>query len=281
MVEAQAISKQRVVMVTGASRGIGKAVAMSLAEQGHHLILTARSLEGGATFSGTTVDDPLAGQGLSGSVSEVAAQCRSMGVRAIAVALDLTDEQSITTAAEIALAEFGSVDTLISNAIYQGPGVNDLFADVPMDLLRQVIESDAVAPLILLKAFLPGMLTSGRGVFIHLTSGAATLAPRKPAGQGGWGIAYAMAKGAAHRIAGVLHVEHGAQGLRAYSLNPGHVTTEVMHMRAQREERTVTGEGPEDVAIAVTWLVAGDPAACQLSGQEVVSRDVIQRLRNS
>jgi hypothetical protein len=52
-------------------------------------------------------------------------------------------------------------------------------------------------------------------------------------------------------------------------------------MRAQREERTVTGEGPEDVAIAVTWLVAGDDAACQLSGQEVVSRDVIQRLRNS
>lgn len=126
MVEAQAISKQRVVMVTGASRGIGKAVAMALAEQGHHLILTARSLDGGATFSGTTVDDPLAGQGLSGSVSEVALQCRSLGVRAIAVALDLTDEQSITTAAEIALAEFGSVDTLISNAIYQGPGVNDL-----------------------------------------------------------------------------------------------------------------------------------------------------------
>jgi NAD(P)-dependent dehydrogenase (short-subunit alcohol dehydrogenase family) len=268
-------------MVTGASRGIGRAIALSLAEQGHSLILTARSVDGGAKFSGTSLNDPLAGAELSGSVAEVAKDCQTLGARAIAVAMDLTDESSVREAAETALSEFGVVDTLVSNAIYQGPGVNDWLQDLPIENLRKVIEGDAIAPMIMLKSFLPGMLTSERGVFIHLTSGAASLVPKKPAGEGGWGVAYAMAKGAAHRIAGVMHAEYSPQGLRAYSLNPGHVTTEVMALRAQREGREVTGNGPDDVAVAAQWLIDGSAEAAELSGQEVVSRDVIQRLRSS
>ena len=178
-----------------------------------------------------------------------------------------------------ALAEFGVVDTLVSNAIYQGPGVNDRFRDLPIDLLRTVVEGDAVAPLILLKAFLPGMLSTGRGVYVHLTSGAATLTPRRPAGEGGWGVAYAMAKGAAHRVAGVLHAEHARDGLRAYSLNPGHVTTEVMRLRAEREGRAPTGDGPHDVARVIDWLIEGGPDAEAMSGSEVIVRDVVSRLK--
>lgn len=271
----------RVIMVTGASRGIGRAIALSLAEQGHSLILTARSVNGGAKFSGTSLNDPLAGIELSGSVAEVALECQKIGSQAIAVAMDLTDEASVVRAAQTALTEFGVVDSLISNAIYQGPGVNDWLQDLPIENLRKVIEGDAIASVILLKSFLPGMLQSRRGVFIQLTSGAASLVPKKPAGEGGWGVAYAMAKGAAHRIAGVMHAEYSAQGLRAYSLNPGHVTTEVMAMRAEREGRAVTGNGPEDVATATRWLIDGNEEAVALSGQEVVSRDVIQRLRSS
>ena len=271
----------RVVMVTGASRGIGRAIALALAAQGHSLILTARSVDGGAKFSGTSLNDPLTGMELSGSVADVAQACQALGSRAIAVPMDLTVESSVIKAADKALSEFGVVDTLVSNAIYQGPGVNDWLQDLPIDSLRRVIEGDAIAPMILLKKFLPGMLTSERGVFIHLTSGAASLVPKKPAGEGGWGVAYAMAKGAAHRIAGVMHAEYSPQGLRAYSLNPGHVLTEVMALRAQREGREVTGHQPDDVATATRWLIEGSDEAVALSGQEVVSRDVIQRLRNS
>jgi len=271
----------RVIMVTGASRGIGRAIALALAAQGHSLILTARSVDGGAKFSGTSLNDPLTGIELTGSVADVAQACQALGSRAIAVPMDLTVESSVLEAAETALSEFGVVDTLVSNAIYQGPGVNDWLQDLPVENLRRVIEGDAISPMIMLKKFLPGMLTSERGVFIHLTSGAASLVPKKPAGEGGWGVAYAMAKGAAHRIAGVMHAEYSPQGLRAYSLNPGHVTTEVMALRAQREGREVTGNGPEDVAVAAQWLIDGSTEAAELSGQEVVSRDVIQRLRSS
>ena len=143
----------RVVMVTGASRGIGRAIALSLAEQGHSLVLTARSVDGGAKFSGTSLNDPLAGMDLSGSVADVARECQKLGAQAIAVAMDLTDESSVIRAAQSALAEFGAVDTLISNAIYQGPGVNDWLQDLPIENLRKVIEGDAIASVILLKSF--------------------------------------------------------------------------------------------------------------------------------
>ena len=193
--------------------------------------------------------------------------------------MDLVDETSVRTAARAALAEFGHVDALVSNAIYQGPGVNDPLLDLPAELLRRVMEGDAIAPILLLSELLPGMITAGGGVFVHLTSGAATLVPRAPTGRGGWGVAYAMAKGAAHRIAGVLHAEHSSDGIRAYSVNPGHVTTDVMRQRAERAGREVTGQGPDDTVATIAWLLDGSDEAVALSGSEVVARDVAARLR--
>ena len=272
--------RRTTVMVTGASRGIGRAVAVDLAARGYDLVLTARSVDGGATFDGTSRGDDLAGVALSGSISETAEECRrrSDECRVVCVAMDLTDEDSVRSAARHAVAEFGRVDALVSNAIYQGPGVNDSFRDLPIELLRRVIEGDAIAPVVLLDEVLPGMLGAGRGVFVHLTSGAATLVPKAPTGRGGWGVAYAMAKGAAHRIAGVLHAEHFADGIRAYSVNPGHVTTEVMRHRAERAGREVTGQGPDDTVATIAWLLAGDDDATALSGGEIVARDVAARL---
>lgn len=268
-------------MITGASRGIGRSIALAAARAGHDLVLTARSIDGGARFEGTSQTDPLAGLALSGSVHDVAEQCRALGARAVAVALDLTDERSVESAAREALEQFAVIDTLVSNAIYQGPGVNDLVDVLSLDLLRRVIEADAVAPLVLLQILMPGMLASGRGVFVHLTSGAATLDPKAPAGAGGWGLAYAMAKGAAHRIAGVLQAEYRDTGLRAYSLNPGHVLTEVMQHRAELAGRAATGGSPDDVAWAALWLIDGRDDSGEWAGREVIARDVLQRWRTA
>jgi len=270
-------------MVTGASRGIGRATAIELARRGWNLVLTARSIDGGATFDGTSTTDELSGMSLSGSVRETAEACRAVdpGCRVLPVAMDLTREDSVHLATVAALDEFGRVDALVSNAIYQGPGINDRLADVPVELVRRVIEGDAVAPLVLLRGLLAPMLATGDGVFVHLTSGAASLAPRAPAGSGGWGVAYAMAKGAAHRIVGVLHAEHGGRGLRAYNLNPGHVTTEVMAERARRAGREVTGQTPDDTAWVIGWLLDGGDEQTSLAGGEVVTRDVVQRRRSS
>lgn len=269
-------------MITGASRGIGRALAVDLAARGFDLVLTARSVDGGAIFDGTSRRDDLAGAPLPGSLTETADECRRVrsSCRVVCVAMDLIDEASVRAAARTALDEFGRVDVLVSNAIYQGPGVNDPFLDLPIDLLRRVIEGDAVAPMILLSELLPGMVEARSGVVVHLTSGAASLVPRAPTGRGGWGVAYAMAKGAAHRIAGVLHAEHGADGIRAFSVNPGHVTTDVMRERAARAGREVTGDGPGDTVATIAWLLQGSDEAAALSGREVIARDVAARLRD-
>lgn len=268
-------------MITGASRGIGRAVAIDLAGRGFDLVLTARSIDGGATFDGTSRDDALAGVPLPGSLVETADECSRVdpSCRVVTVAMDLVDESSVRAAARTALAAFGRVDALVSNAIYQGPGVNDPMLDLPVELLRRVIEGDAVAPMVLLSELLPTMVAAKSGTFVHLTSGAATLVPRAPAGRGGWGVAYAMAKGAAHRIAGVLHAEHFDDGIRAYCVNPGHVTTDVMRERAARAGREVTGQGPEDTVATIAWLLVGSDEAVASSGSEVVARDVAARLR--
>ena len=269
---------RRVALVTGASRGIGKATAIALAHNGFNLVVTARSLTSASSvFEGTTRNDPDAGAVLAGGLSETVGAIEAAGAKCEAVEMDLTDRGSVRMAGDAALAAFKRIDVFVNNAIYQGPGVNDSVQTSTVSSVDKVIAADATTPLLLIQAVLPGMLKRGDGVIIHLTSGAATLAPRAPFGQGGWGIAYAMAKGAAHRMVGVLHAEFAEQGVRVYNLNPGHVVTEVGRARANRAGVEASGQGPEVPAAAALWLALGSTEAKALAGSDVVARDVVEQ----
>lgn len=269
---------RRVAVVTGASRGIGRATAVGMARAGYDVVVTARSTTAdGVAFAGTTRDDPDAGATLAGGLPSLVAEIEALGASCVSVALDLTDRDSVTAAAAAAVAAFGRVDVLVSNAIYQGPGINDPVTTVDLSSIDTVVAADAITPLILVQAVLPGMIERGSGVIIHLTSGAATLAPRKPFGQGGWGLAYAIAKGGAHRMVGVLNVELGPSGIRAYNLNPGHVVTEVGRARSARLGVDATGQSPEIPAAAAVWLATDTDETRALAGSDVVALDVVRQ----
>jgi NAD(P)-dependent dehydrogenase (short-subunit alcohol dehydrogenase family) len=268
-VQCLIMEDRQVALVTGASRGIGRSTAAELAGSGFDLVLTARSVNGGAVFAGSRIGDPIAGVALAGGLDEVAAECRQLGARVAEVALDLTSRASVDSAADAALAAFGRVDVVVDNAVYQGPGLNDAALDVPVELVDLALRANALHPLVLIRRLLPQMIQRGDGVVIHLTSGAVALDPRHA---GAWGVGYAMSKAAAHKIIGVLHAEVGSSGIRCYNLNPGHVMSEVGRLRAAAGGYEPTGQSPDIPAATIAWLVAGSDEARALAGTEVVAR---------
>jgi NAD(P)-dependent dehydrogenase (short-subunit alcohol dehydrogenase family) len=272
-VHSAVMGERRVAVVTGASRGIGKACALRLAARGFDIVATARTVDGSAPFAGTRSGDPEAGSTLPGSLDELADEVRAAGVGFAPVPLDLSEVDSVHAAAGSIVDAFGRVDVLIDNAIAQIPGLNDPVGDVTADQLAAAFAGTALHPFLLVRHLLPKLVEHGDGVVVHLTSGAAVLDPRTA---GAWGIGYAMSKAAAHKMIGVLQAEDTSGRLRAYNLNPGHVVTEVSAARAVKAGRVPTGDSPNVPAAAVEWLVDGSPEARALAGRTVVARQVVE-----
>jgi NAD(P)-dependent dehydrogenase (short-subunit alcohol dehydrogenase family) len=135
----------------------------------------------------------------------------------------------------------------------------ELFVDLDLKTIETKLEANVVAQLVLIKQVLPGRLERGRGVIINVTSAVATSDPPAPAGQGGWGLGYAITKGALHRVAGILAVELGPQGILAYNVEPGFVVTERMtvNQRALGFEGRYRGSPPSVPGAVIAWLAAG------------------------
>lgn len=267
-----------IALVTGASRGIGKAIATYLASGGFDIAITARTVAEGEQREHSSTLRRSDISALPGSLSTTASLIEEAGRRALVVPADLTDRTSMASAAASVLAEWGPVDVLVNNGRYIGPGHMDRFEDTPLTLLDRHLEANVMAPLVLTKLLLPGMIDRGSGVIVNITSGAAYHDPPAPAGRGGWGLGYAISKGALHRIAGVLALELGHKGIRAYNVQPGFIATERMAQDMGSFGFDATGAAPPDVVGAVVaWLVT-DPAAAEPNGRNVEAQEVCRAL---
>jgi NAD(P)-dependent dehydrogenase (short-subunit alcohol dehydrogenase family) len=262
-----------VAVVTGASRGIGKATAVHLARAGFDVALLARTVQEGEQREHSSTLRQSDTSALPGSLTTTADAIAEAGVRSLVVGADLLDRASIVAAADRILAEWGSVDVLVNNGRYIGPGHMDRFVDTPLELLDRHLEANVMAPLTLTKKFLPGMLERSSGRIVNITSGAAYNDPPGPAGDGGWGLGYGISKGALHRIAGILALELGEQGIFAYNVQPGFIATERMaHDMAAFGFDATAGAPPDVVGAVVAWLVT-DPAAALPNGRNIEAQD--------
>jgi NAD(P)-dependent dehydrogenase (short-subunit alcohol dehydrogenase family) len=111
------------------------------------------------------------------------------------------------------------------------------------------------------------MLGQGSGQIINVCSGAGQSDPPVPANRGGWGFAYGASKAALARLAGCINREHGARGIRAFSVNPGLVSTEAVTATLGDGgvlEQRFGAMRPEAIAAALLWL-ATDPRAAELA----------------
>jgi NAD(P)-dependent dehydrogenase (short-subunit alcohol dehydrogenase family) len=258
------MAEPRVALVTGASRGIGKQSAIALAHAGFDVVVTARTVH-----EGEGVDDSDdAGRRLPGSLDATAADIEAIGRRALPVPLDLHDRVTLGAAVQRALDEWSHIDVLVNNAVDTGPGSMARFDDTPVEVIEAKLDANVVAQVVMIKAVLPGMVERGDGTIVNITSAVAITDPPAPAGEGGWGAAYAMSKGAFHRLAAILAVEYRDRGLQFFNVEPGFVVTERMAVNAKALglEGRYPGAPPTVPAAVVAWL-ATDPAAAELNGQ--------------
>src|SRR5690349_9529059 len=139
-----------VVVVTGASGGIGAATALALAEKGAAVVLAARR---------------------AGALRAVADRCvaagKAAGGRALAVPTDVTDPAAVTALAHAATGEFGRLDAWVNNA---GVGLYARLADVPLDELRRVVDVNLLGYLYGVRAALPELRAAGGGVIVNVAS---------------------------------------------------------------------------------------------------------------
>jgi NAD(P)-dependent dehydrogenase (short-subunit alcohol dehydrogenase family) len=240
-------------LVTGATRGIGKATAIALADAGWDVAVTGRTVRAG---EGRDDSDTGAGRPLPGSLEETAALVRGCGVRALALVADLHDHSALRQSVDRVIAEWGGVDLLVNNAVDTGPGSMVPIVELSVEHLEAKLAANVVAQFVLIQAVLPGMLERGRGTIVDVTSHTATADPPGPVGQGGWGLAYAASKGAFHRIAPLLAVELGDRGIRANNVDPGYVETERQRVNAAALglEGHYSGAPPTVPAAAIVWL---------------------------
>jgi len=255
---------RRRALVTGASRGIGRATAVALAGRGFDVAVAARTRHEGEGRNEAT------GGSVPGSVEATCAAIEAAGGRALPLYLDLLDHASVLETAAAVTREWGGVDVLVNNAVHTGDGSMTLLLDLTPELMRAKFEANVLAQLVLTQALLPAMIERGGGIVVNLTSAVADRDPPAPAGRGGWGFAYAMSKGAFHRLAGFLKVEHGDQGIVSFNIEPGFVMTEIMEVNAREHglEGHYRGAPPSVPAAVIAWLVT-DPSARELSGQTI------------
>ena len=259
-------SSRPTALVTGASRGIGKAIALALAGAGYDVAITAR-----------TVTEGTSDEGLPGSLATTLAEIEALGAKALAVPMDLLDRDALVPAVETVLDAFGYLDVLVNNAISVGPGNDQRFLDVDMADVERRITGNLTAQLIITQRALKAMVARGGGTIINITTGAGMTSPVKPIGEGGWALSYAVSKGGLHRAAGVLAIELGSSGIVAYNLQPGFVATERATAQPHLSWLSDMGNPPELIGQVLVWMLAQPPGTIR-NGKTIHATDIGKKL---
>lgn len=263
----------RRALVTGASRGVGRACVLALAEAGFDVAVLARTAEDG---QGYDVAHDGTRRSLPGSVAGTAGLVRAMGRQALEVPVDLTDLDAVRAAAGAVLDVWGGVDVLVNNAIYTGRGAQAPVLEVSLADLTDEMTVDVLAPLALISALVPGMVDRGGGSVIDVTSAAAYVDPLE---MGSYGVGYAVGKAGLFKVAGILAVELGDRGIRAYNVHPGFILTERMALHMAEVAGLDAGRAapPEVCGSVVAWL-ADDPSPAPPNGSLVEAQELCARL---
>ncbi|SHH44379.1 SDR family oxidoreductase [Cognatishimia maritima] len=234
----------KTVMITGASRGIGAAAAREFANAGANVALVARS---------------------DAAIRDLADE---LGANALAIPCDVSQFADLATAVQTCVEHFGGLDVLINNAALLEPIAH--MSDADPEAWSTLIDVNVKGVFNGMRLALPQMIAQGAGAILTIGSGAA----QKP--YEGWG-AYCASKAAALMMTRTVDAEAGAKGIRAISLSPGTVATQMqkdIKASGMNPVSKLDWEDhipPEWVAKTLLWMCG--PAADAWCGGEVSLRD--------
>jgi NAD(P)-dependent dehydrogenase (short-subunit alcohol dehydrogenase family) len=263
-----------IALVTGASRGIGKACAVALAGAGFDVAISARTVQTGEVRELSVTVRKSDTRPLPGSLTETARLIEDAGQRALVVPMDLVDRASVGAGTATVLERWGGVDLVLHNGRYVGPGLMDGLLDTPFDAFEKFLEAHVLAQLVITRMVLPGMLERGSGTIMTMGSGAGYTDPPGPPGKGGWGLGYAIGKAAGHRLVGHVKAEFGGRGIRSFNINPGYVRTERNQLTTADDGMDSSlGAPPEAIGAVVAWLATSSDAEA-LDGTNVEAQEL-------
>ncbi|CAN5809831.1 YciK family oxidoreductase [soil metagenome] len=230
--------KDKVALVTGASQGLGKALALVYAEEGANVVINSRSED---------------------SIRPVAEEVEKKGAEVLAIAADVSKASDVRKLVEAAVERFGRIDVLVNNAGVLGPRVEIL--EFPEDEWRKVIDANLTGPYLVTKAAIPHM-PQGASI-INLVSGVSV------EGRAEWG-AYSVSKFGIEGLTQILAAELEERGIRVNAVDPGGMRTD-MRAAAYPEEDPATKITPEDNTEVFLYLASEESAS--VTGERFNAQD--------
>jgi NAD(P)-dependent dehydrogenase (short-subunit alcohol dehydrogenase family) len=215
----------KVAMITGASQGLGRALALAFAREGAQVVINARSEE---------------------SICPVAEEAGSLGAEVLALAADVSRSADVERLVGAAMERFGHVDVLVNNAGVLGPRVP--IEEYPEDEWRRVIDANLTGPFLVTKAAIPHMPDGGS--IVNVVSGVSV------EGRARWG-AYSVSKFGVEGLTKILAAELEERGIRANAVDPGGMRTE-MRAAAYPEEDPMTRITPEENTDVFLYLASDE-----------------------
>jgi NAD(P)-dependent dehydrogenase (short-subunit alcohol dehydrogenase family) len=223
-----------IVLITGASSGIGLATAVALARANHRVIATMRSLA---------------------SANELLSLAAAERLPVSTLTLDVDDDASVVRGFEEALSKHGHIDVLVNNAGIAGPGAVD---EMPLHAFRQIMETNYFGALRCIKAVLPGMLAHRAGCIVNITSVAARVAIAPQA-------AYVASKHALEGLSECLAQEVKAFNVRVALVEPGPISTSIFTKMGQPQTAYPQGRRLAKLFAALTK----QPTSPSVVGQQI------------
>jgi len=261
-------------LVTGGTRGIGKQIVLELAKAGFDVAFSGRTLREG---EGREEQSDGSTTSLPGSLEATAEMLVPEGVRALPLQLDLLDPLSVDTAADRLLDEWGGVDVLVNNAMYEaGRYTNAWIGDTPLEEFGAKIQANFLAPLALVKHFLPGMIERKYGRIINLATRHNYTRQAGPPGQGGASVSYNCSKAALGKLADGIAAEHDSDGVLAFDLDPGPVWTERAETQIGRLGYPKEIFCPIEVPAKATRWLATEAEAAEYNGQHFMAQEFVR-----